>query len=354
MADTTERGTIPIREGEQMEWERVREYLREEIPGFPDAPLEVRQFPAGASNLTYLLRAGDWTGVLRRPPLGPVPPRAHDMVREAELLRRLHPVFPLAPRPYAICADPAVIGAPFHVMEHRAGVVVDARLPPGVEPTEELGRRISEAMVDTLVRLHRVDYREAGLGEMGHPEGFLERQLHGWAERYRRARTDEIPEAEPLIARLTERIPESPAAAVIHNDYKLNNLLLDPADLGTVAAVLDWEMATVGDPLLDLAVSLSYWIDRDDPPALRAMLPSVTTLPGFLSREDLMRRYADRSGRDLAAMDWYLPFAYFKLAVILQQIYARYVAGQTRDPRFASFGAAVRLLVGHAAGRVSG
>jgi aminoglycoside phosphotransferase (APT) family kinase protein len=350
MASTTNPSTIPVREGEQMDWARAVAFVRERVPGIPDAPITVTQFPAGASNLTYLLRVGDWSGVLRRPPLGPVAPKAHDMVREAELLRRLHPVFPLAPQPFAVCEDPGVIGAPFHVMEHRSGIVVDSRLPSGVEPTEEVGGRISEVFVDTLVALHAVDYQAAGLGPFGHPDGFLERQVRGWSERYRRARTDEIPQAEPLMEWLAERIPAGGPATVIHNDFKLNNLLLDPDDLAVVTAVLDWEMATIGDPLFDLAVTLGYWVDPADPPELRGILPTVTTLPGFLRRDEVMRRYAERSGRDLSSMSWYMPFAYFKLAVILQQIYARYVKGQTRDPRFSSFGASVRLLVGHAYG----
>ncbi|HUE96457.1 MAG TPA: phosphotransferase family protein [Longimicrobiaceae bacterium] len=350
MPERLEPGTIPVRDGEQMDWSKAVAWLRERRSVVPQGPVNVSQFPSGASNLTYLLRVGEWEGVLRRAPLGPVAPKAHDMVREAGLLRRLHPHFPLAPRLLALCDDPAVIGAPFHVMEYRRGIVIDAKLPPGAEPTEALGRRISEGVIDTLVRLHAVDYEAAGLDEFGHPEGFLKRQLEGWSGRYRRAATGEIPEVEPLLASLAERLPASPPATVVHNDFKLNNLLLDPSDLGRVVGVLDWEMATVGDPLFDLGVSLGYWIQADDPPQLQGLLPSVTTLPGFYTRDELMARYAERSGRDLTTMDWYLRFAYFKLAVILQQIYARWVKGQTKDPRFGNFGQAVRLLIGHAHG----
>lgn len=345
--------TIAVREGEGFDAAGVLEHLRAQIPGIPAGELEVRQFPTGASNLTYLLRVDGWTAVLRRPPLGPVAPRAHDMEREGKLLQRLNAVFPLAPRPLLICTDAEVIGAPFTVMEYRPGVVVDARLPNGVQATPELARAMAEAVVDTLVELHRVDYRAAGLAEMGRPEGFMQRQVDGWIGRYQKAATDQIPEVEPLIRRIRDRVPQPGAAAatVIHNDFKLNNLIFDPADLGRVTAVVDWEMATVGDPLFDLAIFLSYWTDPSDPPALQALVPSVTTLPQFPARGELRDLYARKSGRDLSGLDWYMTFAYFKLAVILQQIYARYVRGQTRDPRFAGFGHAVRTLIVHAEGR---
>ena len=345
---SADQDTIPVREGEALDAARVAAYLRERIPGLPEGELEVRQFPSGASNLTYLLRMGGWEAVLRRPPLGPVPPKAHDMVREAEILGRLHPVFPLAPEPYLVCGDAEVLGAPFYVMERRRGVVLDARVPRELRGEPELGRRVAEGMVDTLARLHAVDYRVAGLEALGRPEGFLQRQAEGWIGRYEKAATDPIAEVEPLARWLTDSVPESPAATLIHNDYKLNNLLLDPADPGRVTAVLDWEMTTVGDPLFDLAISLGYWLEAADPAPLRDLLPTVTVLPGFPTRAELVRRYAERSGRDVGALDWYLTFAYFKLAVIVQQIYARWARGQTRDPRFASFGERARTLIVHA------
>lgn len=342
--------TIPVREGEAFDTERVLRYLREHIPGIPAGTLEVRQFPTGASNLTYLLRVDAWEAVLRRPPLGPVPPKAHDMEREGRLLQRLNAVYPLAPRPLHICTDADVIGAPFTVMEYRPGVVVDARMPHGVEPTPETCRAIAGAVVDTLVELHRVDYRAAGLQDVGRPEGFMQRQVEGWIGRYEKARTDDIPQLEPLLARIRAHVPENPEATVIHNDFKLNNLLFDPADLGRVTAVVDWEMATIGDPLFDVAIFLSYWIDANDPPAMRALVPSVSTLSQFPSRDEMRALYAQKSGRDLSGLDWYLTFSYFKLAVILQQIYARWVRGQTKDPRFGGFGVAVRTLIEHAHG----
>lgn len=346
--------TIDIRPGEQLDWEKVEQYLRMHIPGIAAGTREVRQFPSGASNLTYLIRLGEWEGVLRRPPLGPIAPKAHDMQRESGLLERIHPFFPLAPRPYLFCSDLEIIGAPFYVMERRKGVVVNDTFPPGTEVTPELGRRLSETVVDTLVGIHAVDWQAAGLAVYGHPTGFLERQVKGWIERYQRARTEDSPDVTWLTGWIMEHIPVSPAPALIHNDFKLNNMLMDIHDPARPVAVVDWEMATIGDPLFDLGVSLCYWVQADDPLELRAVLPTVTHLPGFLSRAEFMQRYASKSGRDLSSLDFYLTFAYFKLSVILQQIYIRWVRGQTRDPRFAAFGARVRTLVDHATQQAHG
>ncbi len=343
--------TIAVRPGEGLDHERLLAYLREQVPDLPEAPLLVRQYPSGASNLTYLLQIGPWEAVLRRPPLGPLPPRAHDMIREARLLRRLHPVYPLAPQPYAICDDPGILGAPFYVMERRLGVVLDDTFPPDIAPTADRCQRISSSAVETLVRLHAIDWQAAGLADLGRPEGFLARQVQAWIDRYERARTDDYPQVAPLVRWFADNLPDSPAPTIIHNDFKLNNLLLAPGDLVPVVAVLDWEMTTIGDPLFDLGVSLSYWIEPGDSLALRAVLPNVTWLSGFASRAEFMREYAARSGRDLGAIDYYLTFAYFKLAVILQQIYARWKSGQTHDERFADFGNRVRVLIEHAHAR---
>lgn len=341
--------TIEVRAGEQLDWAKVEQYLRAHLPGIEAGTLEVRQFPSGASNLTYLLRIGAWEAVLRRPPFGPVAPKAHDMKREASLLERIHPVFSLAPQPYLFCDDLEIMGVPFYVMERRRGFVLNDTFPPGVEVTPELCRRLSEHVVDTLVQIHAVNWQEAGLAGFGHPEGFLERQVKSWIERYARSATDESPDVTSLAHWLVEHIPTSPAPALIHNDFKLNNMLLNGEDLACPVAVLDWEMTTVGDPLLDLAISLSYWVQPDDPAELRAILPTVTPLPGFFTRAEFMRRYAEQSGRDLSSLHFYMTFAYFKLSVILQQIYIRWKRGQTRDPRFAIFGTRINTLVDIAA-----
>src|SRR5215216_3637220 len=340
--------TIRVREGEGFDLAAVERCLREHIETLPEGELEVRQFPSGASNLTYLLKIGDWEGVLRRPPFGPVPPKAHDMGRESRILSRLHGAYPLAPKPYFFCEDESVIGAPFYVMERRRGVVVDDEFPVGVEPTRELCQGISRAVADTLAELHAVDPDEAGLGDLGRPEGFLERQLEGWISRYEKARTDEIGEVGPLTDWLVKGVPESTEPTIIHNDYKLNNLVLDPDDLTEVRAVLDWEMATVGDPLFDLAVSLSYWTEPGDSQELKDVKPTVVSTPGFWTRKEFIDYYAEKSGRDLSNMPWYMVFGYFKLAVIIQQIYARWHKGQTKDERFANFDERVRRVILHA------
>lgn len=340
--------TIKVREGEGFDAGSVESVLREKIDGLPDGELEVEQFPSGASNLTYLLKIGAWEGVLRRPPMGLIPPKAHDMGRESGILSKLNAAYPLAPKPYFFTDDESVIGAPFYVMEKRTGVVLDESFPEDVRPDEELCRGISRTVVDTLVELHAVDPAEAGLGELGRPEGFLERQTKGWISRYDEAKTDEIEEVGPLTDWLVNNVPDSPPPTVIHNDYKLNNLVLNPDDLTEVRAVLDWEMTTVGDPLFDLAVSLSYWVEPGDPDDLKAVMPTVTSTPGFMTRRELIDRYAEKSGRDLSEMHWYVVFGYFKLAGILQQIFARWKNGQTSDERFATFGDRVRTLILHA------
>jgi aminoglycoside phosphotransferase (APT) family kinase protein len=340
--------TIDVRAGEDFDAKTVECYLRERVDGLPEGELEVRQFPSGASNLTYLLKIGDWEGVLRRPPLGPVPPKAHDMGRESGVLAKLNAVFPLAPKPYFFCGDESVIGAPFYVMERRTGVVLDDSFPKAIEPDEELCHGVSRAVADILVELHAVDLEASGLGDLGRPEGFLQRQTEGWISRYDKAKTDEIREVGPLTDWLSANVPESPEPTVIHNDYKLNNLVLDPDELTEVRAVLDWEMATVGDPLFDLAVSLSYWVEPGDPDELKVVMPTVTATPGFMTRKEIIDRYAEESGRDLSEMHWYVVFGYFKLAGILQQIFARWKNGQTKDERFATFDERVRTLILHA------
>jgi aminoglycoside phosphotransferase (APT) family kinase protein len=323
--------TIPVRADEQLPLEAVAAFLRS--AGLPSNGLEVEQFPAGHSNLTYLIRSGDWEAVLRRPPLGPVAPRAHDMVREYRILDRLHPAFPLAPRPYVGCQDVSVIGAPFYVMERRHGIVLDRDLPDFWPASGELHRAICERLVEVLVELHAVDWQAAGLGEIGHPDGYMQRQVTGWIERLARVRTPELPEYESLAKWLVDGLPESPPPTIVHNDYKLNNVLLSLQKHATVTAVLDWEMTTVGDPLSDIASLLVYWTEPGDE-ALLGGLKSVTSEPGFMTRRQVRDLYARLSGRDLSGLDWYVAFAYFKVAVICQQIFYRWKVGQTRDERF--------------------
>jgi aminoglycoside phosphotransferase (APT) family kinase protein len=328
--------TGPVRADEALDEGALAAYLRDRLPG-GDAPLTVRQFPGGHSNLTYCLRFGDCEYVLRRPPLGPVAPTAHDMTREHRVLSALWPVFPPAPRPFLLCEEPGVIGAPFYVMERRHGVVIRTEIPPEIGGDVALRRRVSEALVDTLVALHAVDWEAAGLAGLGRPAGFVERQVRGWAERYERAKTREIAAIRDLARWLAGRIPPAPPATLLHNDYKLDNLMLDRADPGRITAVLDWEMATLGDPLVDLGLLLCYWGDRSDPPARRQSVSQLTAEPGFLTRAEVLARYAERTGRDVSRIAFYETFALYKVAVVVQQIYVRYARGQTQDARFARF-----------------
>lgn len=331
----------PVREGEQIDTQALAGYLRGRIEGV-GSEVTVRQFPGGHSNLTYLLEAGGREYVLRRPPLGPVAPKAHDMAREYNVLRAVHPHFPQAPRAFLLCDDPSVIGAIFFIMERRRGLVLRREIPGPFAGDPDFGRRVSEAFVDCMAALHAVDITQVLLGK---PAGFLQRQVSGWAERWQRAQTEALPRMDQLIRWLADRLPESPPPTLVHNDYKLDNVMLDPADPGRVEAVLDWEMTTAGDPLVDLGCVLCYWPEAGDPPARRDALSSITTLPGWLTRAQLVERYARTTGRDVSGLGYYEVFGIFKVAVVLQQIYFRYHRGQTRDERFRNFDERVRGLV---------
>lgn len=330
-----------VRKGEALDAERLEAYLRAHLPG-AEGPLVVAQFPSGFSNLTYLLRFGDRALVLRRPPFGATIKSAHDMGREYAILSRLAPVYPKVPKPLLYCEDEAVIGAPFYVMERVEGVILRAKMPEAMIPPPDRMAAVAGAFVDTLAELHAVDYAAAGLGELGRPEGYVRRQIEGWARRYRKARTDDVPALERAAAWLDEHQPPESGTALIHNDYKYDNLVLAPDDWSRVIAVLDWEMATIGDPLMDLGTTLGYWVDPDDPPAMQALRLSPTTLPGNPTRAEVAERYAAASGRDLGDVVFYYVYGLFKIAVIVQQIYARYRAGHTSDPRFAGLIHAVR------------
>jgi aminoglycoside phosphotransferase (APT) family kinase protein len=341
--------TRPVRPGEEIDAARLAAWLQEYLPD-ATGPIEIEQFPGGHSNLTYLLRVGDREWVLRRPPFGSKVKTAHDMGREFRVLSRLHAVYPKAPRALLHCDDPEVIGAPFYLMERVRGIVLRHQRPPaGLDLSPERMRALSEALVDGLADLHAVDFRAAGLGDLGRPEGYVARQVEGWAARWQGSRTDDLPDLDRAASWLAGKLPASSGAAllhasILHNDYKYDNLVLHPEDPARIVAVLDWEMATVGDPLMDLGTSLGYWMDPDDSPE-RLLLPAgPTTLPGNLSRAQVVERYAGRSGLDVSNVLFYYVYGVFKIAVIAQQIYYRYKQGLTRDERFASMIGAVRIL----------
>ncbi|MCP3029101.1 phosphotransferase family protein [Halobacillus sp. A5] len=339
--------TQKVREGEELDIAKVEKFLQQNFAELSKTTLQVRQFGAGHSNLTYELKMGDWEAVLRRPPKGPVAPKAHDMKREYKIMEALHEVYPLTPKPYAL-NEGDVLGKPFFIMERRHGLVFNTEFPEGVEGSSVLGRKLSETMVKRLAELHAIDYERTGLRHMVKPEGFMERQVHGWIKRYDNAMTDDVVNADRLKEWMLENLTQSAEACIIHYDYKLNNAMFDES--GEMVGLFDWEMTTVGDPLADLGAAMSYWIEHDDPKLLQTGLgsPPLTVKPDFYTRNEFIEAYAAESGRDVENIHFYLTFAYFKLAGIIQQIYYRYKKGQTNDPRFARMNEFVNNLIQHA------
>jgi aminoglycoside phosphotransferase (APT) family kinase protein len=335
----------PVRAGEQLDVARLQDYLASHLPMGPGASLQIDQFPHGHSNLTYLVKAGEHEWVLRRPPFGNRVKTAHDMGREYRILSRLCHVYPPAPAPALFCDDEGVIGAPFYLMERRRGVILRGQTPADRPIAPDLVRRLCETLVKSMAELHALDYHAAGLDDLGKPQGYVERQVSGWTKRYQDARTDDVPDLERTMAWLAANRPaESSAATLIHNDFKFDNFVLDPSDVTRVVAILDWEMATLGDPLMDLGTTLAYWTERDDPAPLHKFIVGPTTQPGSLSRRELVECYAEITGRDISNMLFCYVCGLFKVAVIAQQIYARYARGLTTDHRFASFNHVVAAL----------
>lgn len=331
--------TIPVRADEQFDENRLAEYLRGKLPG-SEHPLTVRQFGGGAANLTYLLGYGAYSYVMRRPPLGPVAPSAHDMAREYRVLSVLHRAFPPAPQAFLFCAEPDIIGAPFFVMERREGVVVRRTIPEAYQTLEDAPQRMSRALVDTLANFHGVEYHALGLEDLGKPKGFVTRQIEGWNRRWHQAKLNDVPEMDAIYKWLTAHVPENTMVTLVHNDYKLDNVMLDPTDPGRVVAVFDWDMCTLGDPLSDLGALLTYWTEPDDPPFMRVIAQTFMPVgdPRFLSRTELVARYAEQSGRDVSNIRFYHILGLFRLVVIIAQIFIRYHRGQTQDKRFEAFG----------------
>jgi len=332
-----------IRPGEELPLDRLSAYLRQHFPAV-GSPLVVEQFPHGHSNLTYLVRSGDQEWVLRRPPFGNVVATAHDMSREYRILSRLNAVYPSAPRPELFCDDDSIIGAPFYLMERRHGVILRKALPPAFTIDSDLARRMSCALIDHLAALHAIDSASAGLNELGRPDGYVQRQVAGWTKRYVQAQTSQVPAMDRLAAWLAQNQPAESAAAVIHNDYKYDNVMLAEDDLTQIVAVLDWEMATIGDPLMDLGTTLAYWVEVTDPAPLRHAAFGPTALPGSLTRRELVDRYELQTGHAVRNVEFYYCFGLFKLAVIVQQIYARFARGNTSDVRFAHLDQLVYIL----------
>jgi aminoglycoside phosphotransferase (APT) family kinase protein len=334
-----------VRAGEELDVESLGSWLRARLPELQDsAELAIEQFPSGHSNLTYLMRSGDREYVLRRPPFGSKVKSAHDMGREFLVLSKLHAVFPIAPEPLLYCEDEGVIGAKFYVMRRIRGIILRRSLPQGLSLDEAAIRTLHEAFLDNLARLHSLDYRAAGLGDLGKPQGYVKRQVEGWTKRYADSQTDAIECVHQVADWLKEHQPSESGATLIHNDYKLDNVVLDPAEPTRIIGVLDWEMATVGDPLMDLGTTLSYWVEEHDSEAMKFLGWGPTHVPGSLTRRELAARYAEKTGRDVSKVLFHYSFGLFKTAVVAQQIYYRYKLGLTKDERFAPLIVGVELL----------
>jgi aminoglycoside phosphotransferase (APT) family kinase protein len=347
MKETTE-----ARKGEELNDKSLRSFLASKLD-FKTDELEILQFPAGNSNLTYLIRAGADEYVLRRPPFGNTVKSAHDMNREFTVLSKLSAVYPSAPKPILFCDDESVIGSDFYLMERRNGLIIrgsfaearaSARAKHDLENSQDFRIDVCRSFIQNLADLHSLDYKAAGLADLGKPEGYARRQVEGWTKRYFAAKTDEWPELESAISWLNENIPTESEASLVHNDYKFDNIMLDPNDLTKITAVLDWEMVTVGDPLMDLGTTLGYWMSREAGDEMLNMPFNPRVLMENISRQELAEMYASASGRDVSNILFYYVFGTFKIAVIAQQIYARFVKGYTQDKRFVNFDKFVAAL----------
>lgn len=332
-----------VRAGEELDMATLEPYLRQHIAGLGET-LTVKQFPSGHSNLTYLLEDGQRGYVLRRPPFGARVKSGHDMGREFKMLSALWPSWPKVPQPYLLCEDESILGAPFYVMARVEGVILRGATPKGITLDEASTAQLCTSFVQTLAQIHAIDLEATGLDQAGKPEGYIERQVSGWTKRYERARTDTIDGVERMAAWLAANMPAEREATLIHNDFKYDNLVLNPADLAQVRAVLDWEMATVGDPLMDLGTALGYWVEQSDPAVMQMFQFGPTSLPGSLDRQGVVEAYAQARGLEVDDALFYFVFGLFKICGIAQQIYYRYKQGYTKDERFKGLIHAVEAL----------
>ena len=335
--------TKPIRPGEELNEANLQAFLRENL-GARNREIEISQFPAGSSNLTYCIKIGAEEYVLRRPPFGNQVKSAHDMSREFNVLSKLSKVYSPAPKPLIYCADAAVIGSEFYLMQRRNGLIIRGKSPEILESSPQMQRKICASFVENLANLHALDYREINLGDLGKPVGYARRQVEGWTKRYFNAKTGEHAELEKAIEWLNANIPDSNGAALVHNDYKFDNIMLNPENLAEIVAVLDWEMTTVGEPLMDLGTTLGYWMSKEVDEELLAQPFNPRVLMENISRSELVEMYVEKSGKDVSNILFYYVFGTFKIAVIAQQIYSRFVKGFTQDKRFARFNVFVNAL----------
>ena len=335
-----------VREEDRFDVAAMHAWLRGYV-GFDELP-EVMQFRSGASNLTYLLKYPGRELVLRRPPVGMKAASAHDMKREFLIQSRLQPVYPLVPSMVALCDDQSVIGSDFYVMDRVVGDIFRRDIPESVTAADV--SVMADSLINGLVQLHAVD--ASILSELNKGPGYVQRQVEGWSKRFRNALTDDVPNGEKVMAWLDANRPDDVDSCVIHGDWRIDNVVFD-LEQARIVGVLDWELATVGDPLMDLGSALAYWVDRDDEPAFASLRRQPSHLPGMPTREEFVARYVQLSGRACADFTFYEVFGLFRLAVIIQQIWARYRAGQTTNPAFAGFGDAVNTLINRAEGKIA-
>ncbi|MGH8380047.1 phosphotransferase family protein [Pseudomonas sp.] len=326
-----------VRPGEELDAAVIDPYLKAHIAGLTGIP-QISQFPGGASNLTYLVQYPEREFVLRRPPFGHKAKSAHDMGREFRILNQLNSGFPYCPKAYVHCTDEALIGGEFYVMDRVKGIILRSELPPALGLDAERTEALCKSFIERMVELHQVDYNACGLGDLGKPEGYVQRQIEGWSSRYEKALTADAPRWEKVIAWLREKMPaDHPKPAIVHNDYRFDNVILDAENPMRIIGVLDWEMTTIGDPLMDLGNTLAYWIEASDPAPVQLMRRQPSNAPGMLSRQQFVDYYAQRAGIKIDNYDFYYTYGLFRLAGIVQQIYYRFFHGQTQDKRFAQF-----------------
>ncbi len=339
-----------VRSGEDLDWARIEAYLREHLPDELniDGAFEVLQFPNGAANLTYMIRFGNQELVLRRPPFGTLAPGAHDMKREFKVLSRLWRNFDLAPRAFLFCDDAAIAGADFFVMERRRGEVIRGVVPASMRHHEDVGRRIGSALVDAVAEFHLLDPDACDLSDLGRPVGFAERQVNGWKKRWDLVADPDHDEAMSAVhARLAKAIPAPQRVSFVHNDLKLDNCMFDPADPDRVTAFFDWDMTTLGDPLIDLGTLLNYWPDQGDTGYTRGGHPGMESM-GLPSRAEVRDRYAERTGLDVSRAGWYEAFALWKTATVLEQLHFRWKMGDSSDERMGLIASVVPELATNA------
>jgi aminoglycoside phosphotransferase (APT) family kinase protein len=336
-------GEAGVRPGEELPAARIDKWLKAEVPGLAGTP-RITQYRGGASNWTYRLEYESYDLVLRRPPAGTKAKSAHDMGREYHLQQALRPVFPYVPEMMAYCADEAVIGAEFYVMRRLPGLILRKELPPGLALPKEDARALCLKLLDTLIELHAVDPKTPALAALGKGAGYARRQIEGWSERYTRARTWNVPRGHRILAWLAEHLPATERLAVIHNDFRFDNAVLDPADPRRIVGLLDWELATVGDPLMDLGNTLAYWVEAGDDVLARATRRQPTHLPGMLTRREVVEYYGEKTGIVPESWTFYEVYGLFRLSAIAQQIYYRYHHRQTSNPAFRRYWALVHYL----------